>query len=187
MDGYFYVSRLAVDRITDGDTISQIISQKYLLGDETDPMLANAPLDSLKEKILKEAKVTFAISCYAVPHCLRYMARLIIFANARGSQVDHRLPFSKQELCGCGFHEDHADKFFSTQWQFVAPKIRLGALVPTEFDPEVILPLRIPQIEHKPPPDTGAFGTVTEVCLEESHQVEPVYVGRVSTLVLFAG
>lgn len=184
VDGCWYVPRHAIDRITDRDTISQIISEKNLSGDETDAALGNALRGNLKQIILVEAKVTFAISCYARPPCLRQIVSLIKYADERGSEVDNRLPLSKEELFRCGFDDEHADAFFLTQWELIAPKIRLGAFVPSEFGPEVILPFRFNRAEPGSPPDTGAFGTVTEVCVEEGHQVEPAYIGRVNILVL---
>ena len=185
VDGYWYVPRPAIDEITDSDTISQVISEGNFPGDETDPLLASALRGSHKHIIHTQAKATFAILCYVVPPCLRHIARLINYADERGSEVDHRLPFSKNELCSCGFDDEHADAFFSTQWQFIAPKIRLGAFVPGEFGREVILPFRPNRVEQKHPPDTGAFGAVTEICVEEGHQVEPAYNGRVDCLVWY--
>lgn len=184
VDGCWFVPRHAIDRITDRDTISQIISENNLSGDETDAVLGNALRGNLKQIILVEAKATFAISCYARPPCLRQIVSLIKYADERGSEVDNRLPLSKEELCHCDFDDEHADAFFFTQWEFIAPKIRLGAFVPSEFGREVILPFWFNGAEPRSPPDTGAFGTVTEVCVEEGHQVEPAYTGRVNNLVL---
>lgn len=184
VDGCWYVPRRAIDTITDRDTISQIISEKNLSGHETDAVLGKALRGNLEQIILVEAKVTFAISCYARPPCLRQIVSLIKYADERGSKVDNRLPLSQEELCRCGFDDEHAAAFDSTQWGFIAPKIRLGAFVPSEFGPEVILPFRFDRGEPGSPLDTGAFGTITEVCVEEGHQVEPAYLGRVSGLVL---
>ena len=184
VDGYWYIPRPATGTITDHDTISQIISENKLSGDEADPVLANVLQESQGKIIHKQAKVTFAISCYVVPHCLRHISKLINYAVVKGSEVDNRLPFSKSELCSCDFDDAHADAFFSTQWHFIAPKIRLGAFVPSEYGRELILPLRLSRGEQRSPPDTGAFGTVTEICVEEGHQMEPAYSGRVNSLIL---
>ena len=184
VDDCWYVPRLAIDEIIDSDTISQIIMKNDILGDETDSILATAPQDSHKEFIHEQAKITFAISCYVEPPCLRYMARLIKYADERGSEVDKRLPFSKRALCDCDFEDKHVEKFFSTQWLFISPKIRLGTrtIIPSEFGPEVILPFRFCQARNKPLPESGAFGTVMEMCVEEGHQAQPAYTGRVGHL-----
>ena len=183
VDGYWYFPRLAIDTITDSDTISQIILETNFPGDETDPTLAHALRGSRERIIYKQAKVTFAISCYVTPLCHRHIVRLIEHAVKRGSEVDKRLPFSRSELSGCGFDVEQADAFFSTQWQFIAPKIRLGAFIPSDYGREVILPFRFDG-GQKPPLDTGGFGTVTEIRVEEGHQEEPTYNGRVNSLVL---
>ena len=183
VDECWYVPRLTIARLTDRHTISGIILENGFLGDGMDTALANAQRDSQIEKIHRQAKITFAISCYAEHDCLRHIARVIKYAEVKGSEVDNRLPFSKRELCLCGFDDEGADSFFTTQWHFVAPKIRLGTFVPTEFGPKVILPLRFPPRDQKPPPDIGAFGTVREIFVEEGHQAEPAYSGRVSLLV----
>ena len=179
VDGSWYVPTLAIDRITDSDIISQIILEKNFLGDEADPAFGQALQRSNEKIIHKQAKATFAISCYVKPPCLDQIVKLIKYAVERGSEVDHRLPFSKSELWGCGFDDEHADAFFSDQWHFIAPKIRLGAFVPSEFGPEVILPLQLNQEDGRSFPDTGAFGTVTEIYVQKGHQVEPAYSGRV--------
>ena len=179
VDGSWYVPKLALDRITDSDTISQINLETNFLGDETDPTLAQALRGSKEQIIYKQAKATFAISCHVKPHCLGQIVKLIKYADERASEVDRRLPFSKSELWGCDFDVEHADAFFSHQWHFIAPQLRLGAFIPIEFGPEVILPLQRNPEERSAFPDTGAFGTVTEICVEKGHQVEPVYTGRV--------
>ena len=182
VDGCWYVPRLTTAKLTDRHTISQIILENRLLCDGMDTALANAQRDSQIDKIHRQAKITFAISCYVIPDCLRHMAGVIKYADARGSEVDNRLPFSRNALKSRGFDDEDSDHFFKAQWHFVAPKIRLGTFVPTEFSPKVILPLRFHQGEQRPPLDTGAFGTVREICVEEGHQVEPAYNGRVSLL-----
>lgn len=184
VDGCWYVPRHAIDGITDRDTISQIISENGTSGDETDAVLGNALRGNLKQIILVEARVTFAISCYVNPPCLRHMVSLIKYADERGSEIDNCLHLSKEVLRRCGFDEEHADIFFNTQWEFIAPKIRLGAFVPSEFGQKVILPFRFNRGERESPPDAGAFGTVTEVFVEEGHQMEPAYIGRVNSLIL---
>ena len=183
VDGCWYIPRLAIARLTDRHTISGIILENGFLGDGMDTALANAQRDSQIDKIHGQAKITFAISCYAEYDCLRHIAAIIKYAEVNGSEADNRLPFSKKELCLCGFDDEGADRFFTAQWHFVAPKIRLGTFVPTEFSAKVIIPLRFPSREQKPPPETGAFGTVREVFVEDGHQVEPAYSGRVSLLV----
>ena len=183
VDGCWYVPRPTIARFTDRHTISRIILENGFLGDGMDTALANAQRDSHIDIIHTQAKITFAISCYVIPDCLRHMVAVIKYADVKGSEVDNRLPFSKRELGFCGFNDEDADHFFKAQWHFIAPKIRLGTFVPTEFSPKVILPLRFRQGEQKPPLDSGAFGTVREVCVEEGHQVEPAYNGRVSLLV----
>ena len=183
VDGCWYVPRLTTARFTDRHTISRIILENDFPGEEMDTALVNAQRDSHIDRIHKQAKIAFAISCYVVPDCLRHMAGVIKYADARGSEVDNRLPFSKRELCLCGFDDEDADHFFKAQWHFVAPKIRLGTFVATEYSPKVILPLQFYQGEQRPLPDTGAFGTVREICVEEGHQVEPAYNGRVSLLI----
>ena len=184
VDGYWYIPRPATDRITDTNTISEVLLENHFLGDEMDPTLANALRGSHEKIIHKQARVTFAISCYAVPSCLRHIPRLINYAVERGSEVDNRLPFSKSELRGCGLDNEHADAFFFTQWQFIAPKIRLGAFIPSEFGQEVILPFRFNRTKEELSLETGAFGTVKEICVEEGHQMEPAYNGRVNSLAL---
>ena len=183
VDGCWYVPRLTTAKLTDRHTISRIILENGFLGDGMDIALANAQRDSQIDKVHRQAKITFAISCYVIPDCLRHMERVLKYADARGSEVDNRLPLSKRELCFCGFDNEDADHFFKAQWHFVAPKIRLGTFVATEFSPKVILPLRFHQGEQRPPLDTGAFGTVREICVEEGHQVEPAYNGKVNLLV----
>lgn len=183
VDGCWYVPRLTTAELTDRHTISRIIVQNGFLSDEMDIALANAQRDSQIDKIHRQAKTTFAILCYVRPDCLRHMAGVIKYADARGSEIDNRLPFSKRELSSCGFDDEDSDHFFEAQWQFLAPKIRLGTFIATEFSPKIILPLRSHQGRQKPPLDTGAFGNVKEVCVEEGHQVEPAYNGRVNLLV----
>lgn len=183
VDGCWYVPRPTIARLTDRHTISGIILENGFLGNGMDTALANAQRDSQVDKIQSQAKTTFAISCYVKHDCLCYLAGVIKYAEEKGSEVDNRLPFSKRELRSCGFDDDGVDRFFKAQWHFVAPKIRLGTFVPTEFSPKVILPLRPPEEEQKPSLDNGAFGTVREISVEEGHQVEPAYSGRVSPLV----
>ena len=182
VDGFWYVPRLAIARLTNRHTISGIILENGLLDDKMDTALANAQRDSQIDKIHRQAKITFAISCYVEPDCLHRIPGLIKYAEAKGSEVDSRLPFLKTELCLCGFDNESAELFFEAQWHFVAPRIQLGTFVPTEFSPNIILPLQFPQGEQRNFPDTGAFGTVSEVSVEEGHQVEPAYSGRVSPL-----
>ena len=182
VDGRWYVPRSTIARLTDRHTISEIILENGFLGNGIDTALANAQRDSQIDKIHRQAKITFAISCYVEHECLRYMTGVIKYAEEKGSEVDNRLPFSKRELRLCGFDDEGADCFSKVQWHFVAPKIRLGTFVPTEYSPKVILPLRLPQGEQNHSPDTGAFGTVREVSVEEGHQIEPAYSGRVSPL-----
>ena len=183
VDECWYVPGPTIARLTDRHTISGILVENDVLGNGMDTALANAQRDSQIDKIQSQAKITFAISCYIKHECLRYIVGIIKYAEGKGSEVDHRLPFSKRELRLCGFDDEGADRFFKAQWHFVAPKLRLGTFVPTEFSPKVILPLRPPQGEQKPSPDVGAFGAVREVSVEEGHQVDPAYSGRVSTLI----
>lgn len=182
VDGFWYVPRRIIAELTDRHTISGIILENGFLDDGLDTALANAQRDSQIDKIHKQAKITFAISCHVEHDCIHRILGVIKYAEAKGSEVDNRLPFSIRELGLGGFADDEADRFFKAQWHFVAPKIQLGTFVPTEFIPNIILPLRLPQVEQRHPPDTGAFGTVKEVCVEEGHQVEPAYSGRVSFL-----
>ena len=182
VDGSWYVPRLAIERVINSDTISQLSPDISISGEVEDPILASV-LRQGKEQIIREqAKVTFAIACFANPSCIHYVADLIRYAIKRGWRVDNRLPFSEIELQDCGLDEANAKAFYSTQWHFIVPKIQLGAVVPDEFRPELILPLR----QLRLPPDTGAFGTVIEVCVEEGHQVEPIYSGRVNFTLVFA-
>ena len=179
VDGYWYLPRLAIERITDSYTISQIILENSFLSEEKDPTFAHALRGSHEQNIFNQARVTFAISCYTKPPCLRHIISLIGYGIKRGSVVDNCLPFTKDELRGCGLDVEHTDAFLSTQWHFLTPTIRLGAFVPSEYDREVVLPFWLDRAEQMLAQDTGAFGTVKEICIEEGHQLEPIYNGRV--------
>ena len=187
VDGDWYISRLAIDELTNHNTISQInLEKNSISGEKADPIFRKVLRPSNEQVILRQAKVTFTILCYAVPACVPHIIELIDYAVRRGTEIDNCLPLSKIVLCGCGLQDEHSEVFCSTQWHFIAPKIRLGNFVPNDFGQEVVLPLRRNRVEPRSLPDTGAFGTVIEVCVEQGHQVEPAYSGRVNSLTLFS-
>ncbi len=184
IDGQRYIPRPVIDKLTSRDTISRIIREKNLSIRETDPYFAKSLQESLRETIHTQAKVAFAISCFAEPKSVHRLPKLIsqVRRHEGGSEVDHRLPFTRNTLREYQFTDDEANTFFQVQWQFIAPKVRLGALEVDDYPKEVILPFYRSPAEHETP-RAGAFGTVAEICVEQGHQLEPVYINRVSVLI----
>lgn len=184
IDGRWYIPRPVIEKITSKDTISRIIREKNLSIRETDPSFAKSLQESLTQTIHAQAKVAFAISCFAEPRCVHHLPKLIsqVTRHEGASEVDHRLPFTRNTLRQYQFTDDEANTFFQVQWHFIAPKMRLGALEVDDYPKEVILPFYRNPAEHEAP-RAGAFGTVAEICVEQGHQLEPVYISRVSVLI----
>ena len=183
VDGKWYVPRHAIDEITDRGTISQIVRDNNLSYDESDPIYAKSQQRDLEENILAQAKAAFAVACYVKRNCVRYVPRLINHAARKGRTADNYLPFfTQRELRDCGFGNEDADVFLATRWHFTAPDIRLGIVSPVVYESEIILPFQHPERGQRRPPDTGAFGTVIEIRVDEGHQSEPTYKSRVRTV-----
>lgn len=178
----WFVPRPALDQIVNETAISKIIDAINLPVDEDDA-LEPSFREGLKLVIHDKAKITFAISCYVRPHCLRHIRKLIHHGYEKGSKkIDHRLPLSKNALSKYGFNKGDADSFFEAQWHFIAPKIQLGTVVPIEFRQQYILPFQAVEADGMPLPETGAFSKVVKVRVTPGHQVKPVYNGPVSLL-----
>lgn len=178
----WFVPRPAIDQIVDKAAISKIADATDLPIDEEDRILAVSYRESLVTAIYDRAKITFAISCYVKPHCLRHIRRLIDHGNEKGSKIDRHLPLSRSSLSKCGFDTHDANSFLKVQWHFIAPKIQLGDVAPTKFRQECILPFQAIEADHLPPPETGAFGKVVRIIVTPGHQVKPVFNGPVSLL-----
>lgn len=178
----WFVPRPAINQIVDKTAISSIADATKLPIDEEDRILAASIREDLKKDIHAKAKVTFTISCYVNPHCLRHIQRLICHGDNKGSKkIDRQLPLSKSTLLSkCGFDTHDADLFFKAQWHFIAPKIQLGTVVSTHFPQECILPFQA--VEEDGPPETGAFGMVVKLRVTPGHQEEPAYIGTVRFL-----
>lgn len=179
----WFVPRPAINQIVDKTAISSIADATNLPIDEEDRILAASMREGLKQNIHAKAKVTFAISCYVNPHCLRHIQRLIRHGDNKGSKIDRQLPLSTRTLLSkCGFDTHDADLFFKAQWHFIAPRIQLGTVVPTHFPQECILPFQADEEDGMPTPETGAFGKVVKLRVTPGHQEEPAYIGTVSFL-----
>ena len=183
VDGHgelWFVPKFAIDEIVVKKAISRIAQATKLPIDEEDRVFAASLREGLVHKIYATAKITFAISCYVGPHCLRYIVKLIRHGDSKGSKIDRRLPLSKDRLRKCGFDSNNANAFLEAQMHFIAPRIQLGTVGPTEFRPDVILPLLAVEAHDKPLLETGSFGKVTMVRVAPGHQVEPIHNGPVS-------
>lgn len=178
----WFVPKPAIDEIVDKAAISRIARATSLPIDEEDRPFATSLQGGLVHKIYATAKITFAISCYIKPHCLRHIVRLICHGDNTGSKIDHRLPLSEDRLRKCGFESHDANAFLKTQMHFIAPKIQLGIFAPSEFRPDLILPLLAVEADDSHLLDTGAFGKVTKVRVASGHQVAPIHHGPVSAL-----
>lgn len=178
----WFVPRPAIDQIVDKNAISEIADATDLPIDEEDRILAASFREGLKRAIYAKARITFAISCYVKPHCLRHIRRLIGHGDEKGSKIDRHLPLSRSNLSECGFDTHDANSFLRAQWHFIAPKIQLGDVAPTRFRQECILPFQAIEAEHMPPPETGAFGKVVRILVTPGHQIKPAYNGPVSLL-----
>lgn len=178
----WFVPSPAINQIVDKTAISSIADATNLPIDKDRDFAALIRKD-LKKDIHDKAKVTFAISCYVNPHCLRHIQRLICHGdNKESKNIDRLLPLSKSTLSKCGFDTHDADLFFKAQWHFIAPKIQLGTLSSKHFPQERILPFQAVEEDGMPPPETGAFGKVVKLHVTPGHQEEPPYNGTVSLL-----
>ena len=183
VDGHgelWFVPRPAIDEIVVKEAISRIAQAFKLPIDEEDRVLAKSLRPSLVHKIYATAKITFAISCYVQPHCLRHIVNLIRHGENRGTTIDHRLPLSENRLREIGFDSDSAHAFFKAQMHFFIPRIQLGTVAPSEFRPHIILPLLAVEPNDMPLLETGSFGKVAKVRVAPGHQVEPIHNGPVS-------
>ncbi len=183
VDGHgelWFVPRPAIDEIVVKEAISRIAQASELPIDEDDRVFANSQRGGLVHKIYATAKITFAISCYVQPHCLRHIVKLIRHGEKRGSTIDRRLPLSENRLREIGFDSDSAQAFFKAQMHFTIPRIQLGTVAPSEFHPDTILPLLAVEPNDMPLLETGSFGEVAKVRVAPGHQVEPIHNGPVS-------
>lgn len=183
VDGHgevWFVPKPAIDEIVVKKAIASIAQATKLPIDEEDRIFAASLREGLVHKIYTTAKITFAISCYVEPHCLRHIVKLIQHGDIRLSKIDRRLPLSEKRLQECGFDSHNANAFFKAQMHFIAPRIQLGTVAPSEYRPDVILPLLAVEAHDMPLLEPGSFGKVTKVRVAPGHQVEPIHNGPVS-------
>jgi hypothetical protein len=183
MDGHWYVSRLALDEIFNKITILKILQEEKFADHNDDPIFVVSSKPGLVNKIHSKAKATLAVLFHMGAEYLRYIIGFIHYGDSMGSDIDHHLPLTKNELLLCRFDINRADAFQSAQWHFIAPKIQLDVFTPNEFRQEVVLPIKLSRPELAVP-EEGAFGFVTEIQIEPGHQAEPAYAGRVSCISL---
>ena len=183
VDGYgesWFVPKPAIDEIVVKEAIARIVRAYKLPIDEEDRVFAKTLQGSLVHRIYATAKITFAISCYVQPHSLRHIVKLIRHGDSKGSTIDRRLPLSEDRLLKCGFDSHSAHAFLKAQMHFTAPRIQLGTVAPSEFRPDVILPLLAVEPNDMPLLETGSFGKIAKVRVAPGHQVEPIHNGPVS-------
>ena len=179
VDMKWYVPRPVIEATLNKEAILELVQENNLSADEEDRIYAVALQPRLVEDIHLQAKATFAILIHLGTRYLRYIISLIHYGKSQGSEIDRHLPLTRNVLLVCRLDTDHAIAFCSAQWHFIAPKIRLGAVDPIDFELGIILPFRFNQVEGFYP-EAGAFGSVTEISVEPGHQEEPGYNGRVS-------
>ncbi|KAG8533414.1 uncharacterized protein KY384_002197 [Bacidia gigantensis] len=181
VDDQWYIPRPTINKLLDRNTISQLADESNLPTPEDGGKFGVKYRPGLVDAIHAQATATLAILFHLDPIYLRYLhyiVSLIRYGNSTGSDIDHRLPLTVESLDLCELDPDHAKSFFNEQWHFIAPTIRLGIVSPVEFSREVILPLRSNETERHFD-ELGAFGSVTEIYVEQGHQAEPGYSGRV--------
>lgn len=104
---------------------------------------------------------------------VRLVSRFIEHNQLRSVQLDCRLPFSKETLRQ--FMEEYsAERFYETQWEFIAP-VFSPFIIPRQLDDHVTMPF-----EEVRKLGAGSFGQVSHVTIHPDHQSFPQGCSEVS-------